>query len=344
MKKFNPKELLLPGLVLFIISLVTTLLLAFTNQVTAPKIEALAAQIAQESQKKVLQKASSFSDSPLTTILDGDEYEYFEGYDEQGKKVGYVFTTVVKGYGGEVSVMTGVDSDGSVTGVEILQMTETPGLGMKAGNESFLSQFIGKVGNIKVSTGQSDDNSVVALTGATVTSSAVAGAVNKALKLYKTIESGGEVNNGGDSSSEKKLLPNAEIFEELTADLSDGNKLVYTVGKDAKGVIVGYIFKTEARGYANDISVGTGVNTDGLITGVHILSIEDTDGIGTQVKEEDFLDRFKGLGKGGKLESGKDAADGRVVVISGATVSSLGVVNAVNKALELYHSLIGGRP
>jgi electron transport complex protein RnfG len=116
------------------------------------------------------------------------------------------------------------------------------------------------------------------------------------------------------------------------------------VGKNAEGEVAGYVFKTEARGFENVILVNTGINTDGLITGVRILSIEDTEGIGTQVKEEDFLNQFKGLGEGGKVESGKDAGDGRVVVISGATISSTGVVNAVNLALELYQSLVGGRP
>ncbi|HRT82997.1 MAG TPA: FMN-binding protein, partial [Oscillospiraceae bacterium] len=293
----------------------------------------MAAQLAQESQKKVLKEASSFSDSPLTVIMDGDEYDYFEGFDEQGNMVGYVFTTVVKGYGGEVKVMTGVDGEGKVTGVEILQMTETPGLGMNAGNESFLSQFLGKSGNIKVSTGQGDDNSVIALTGATVTSSAVTGAVNKALKLYKAVVSGGETEGGGEFAAEKALLPEAETFEEMTGTLADGSKATYTVGKNAEGEVAGYVFKTEARGFENVILVNTGINTDGLITGVRILSIEDTEGIGTQVKEEDFLNQFKGLGEGGKVESGKDAGDGRVVVISGATISSTGVVNAVNLAL-----------
>ena len=80
--------------------------------------------------------------------------------------------------------MVGVKADGTVAGVNILSISETAGLGMNAKNESFLQQFIGKSGEIGVQKNGSSDTEIQALTGATITSRAMANAVNQALALY----------------------------------------------------------------------------------------------------------------------------------------------------------------
>lgn len=100
---------------------------------------------------------------------------------------GYVFTTVSKGYGGDITVMTGVDSDGAVTGIEFLTISETAGLGMNAQKDSFKQQFRGHAGKIGVSKNSPSENEIQALTGATITSRAVTSAVNEALTLYEEV-------------------------------------------------------------------------------------------------------------------------------------------------------------
>src|SRR5665647_126473 len=147
MKKMSFKELVLPGIILFSICLVTTLLLAYTNQITEPKIFALANKNAAAARMLVLDTAKSFS-SPLKVDLDGTAYAYYKGLAQDGKTAGYVFTTVTKGYGGNVKIMSGINNKGIVVGIEILQLTETPGLGMKAYDDLFLKQFFGKSGSI----------------------------------------------------------------------------------------------------------------------------------------------------------------------------------------------------
>jgi len=86
--------------------------------------------------------------------------------------------------------MVGIDTSGKVTGVSILSISETAGLGMNAKNESFINQYIGKSGTIGVSKNGASDTEIQALTGATITSKAVTSAVNTALSLYSQI--GGE--------------------------------------------------------------------------------------------------------------------------------------------------------
>jgi len=189
MKKMNAKDILVPTVSLFIISLVATILLALVNGFTAPKIEALAGENAAASRKIVLPIASDFKE------VKKDKVTYFEGKDADGNTVGYVFTTdcTSKGYGGVVTVMTGIDKDGKVTGIELLTLNETPGLGMNAKKDSFKDQFKGMSGVIGVSKTAKTDTEIQALTSATITSKAVASAVNVALELYSEIGGG---NNG----------------------------------------------------------------------------------------------------------------------------------------------------
>ncbi len=187
----NYKEILVPTVVLFAICLVATFLLALTNNVTAPKIETLEAEAAVSSRAEVLPKADTFGDGQTLT-LDGKDYEYYVGYDEADDIVGYTFTTSAKGYGGDVVMMTGVDTEGAVTGITALTLNETAGLGMNAQKESFRNQFVGKSGVIGVSTiSKQSENGIDAMTGATITSKAVTNAVNLALELYAQA-SGGE--------------------------------------------------------------------------------------------------------------------------------------------------------
>ena len=103
---------------------------------------------------------------------------------------GYVITTTDKdGYGGDIQVSVGIQSDGTVTGVSFLSISETAGLGMKAKEDSFSSQFAGKqVESFEVTkTGATSDNQIDAISGATITSSAVTSAVNAGLAYYRSL-------------------------------------------------------------------------------------------------------------------------------------------------------------
>ena len=78
----------------------------------------------------------------------------------------------------------GVSEDKKVTGMEFLTINETAGLGMNAQNPEFMDQFIGKEGSFNlVKDGASGDNDIQALSGATITSTAVTNAMNAALYL-----------------------------------------------------------------------------------------------------------------------------------------------------------------
>ncbi len=99
--------------------------------------------------------------------------------------IGYVATSASKGYGGDVQIMIGIDLNLKITGIEILEQSETAGLGANCENPEWLSQFVGKSGTLAVS---KDGGEIDAITASTITSRAVTSAVNKALAQVSEIE------------------------------------------------------------------------------------------------------------------------------------------------------------
>lgn len=172
------RSILVTAVSLFLICAVAAGLLAGVNQVTAPTIAANNAAAADRARSEVLPEADGFTEQ---TAPDGTVYYTAE---KGGETVGYVFTTAAKGYGGDVEIMTGVDAEGKVTGVSILSIEETPGLGMNAKKDSFRDQYKGKSGELAVN---KDGGEIVAITSATITSRAVTNAVNQALALYAAV-------------------------------------------------------------------------------------------------------------------------------------------------------------
>ena len=177
------KAILVPTIALFVICLVSTALLALANNVTAPIIDELAIKNEEASRKTVLSDADTFE------VKSADGIDYVVGLDKNGNEVGMVFTSTSKSYGGDMIVMTGVDTEGKITGIELLQINDTPGLGMNAQKPEFKDKFIGMSDEIKIlkNSANAANNEIDALSGATISSNAVADAVNEALDNFAKI-------------------------------------------------------------------------------------------------------------------------------------------------------------
>lgn len=186
--KGKMKEILIPTVALFVISLISTALLGGTNALTAEKIAQVAAETAAKARTVVLTQATDFEEMTLT--VDDTEYTYYIGKDSNGETVGYTVTTQDKSYGGTIEVMTGFDIDGKITGIEILTIDDTPGLGMNAKNDSFKNEYVGKSGELTVSKTASEENEIQAITGATITSKAVTRCVNLASEIVAQSKGG----------------------------------------------------------------------------------------------------------------------------------------------------------
>jgi electron transport complex protein RnfG len=178
------KRVFKTALVLIIICAVTTAALAFTQVITADKIKKRELEDMFLARSQVLPSALSFNEQTL--LHEGENYTYFEAAGENGEAVGYVISGVSKGYGGDVEIMVGIDN-GEIRGVEIVRSNETPGLGTKTQDKSYLGQYVGVLpqnGSFELGQG---DGMVDAVSGATYSSSAVTDAVNKAIAVYKQV-------------------------------------------------------------------------------------------------------------------------------------------------------------
>ena len=179
--KMSPKAILIPTLSLFLICLAVTAVLALTNSVTAEKIAENEARSKQESMFSVVPDAVGFEELVKDVI--------YLGKDASGNTVGCAVSTSANGYGGQVKVMTGFDTAGTIIGIDVFYNDdETPGLGKNTSNKDFTDQYKGlsSMENISVSKDAASGSAqtVDAVTSATISSRAVTRAVNEACELY----------------------------------------------------------------------------------------------------------------------------------------------------------------
>jgi len=139
--------------------------------------------------KQILEGASNDPISDRFKLKDQDqERSFFVGvYD--GKPKAVAFETFGKGFGGDIGVMVAVDvAADRIVGVSVTTHQETPGVGSRAKTDpDFAAQFTGKAfeGEFKV---KPDGGQVDALSGATVTSRGVAGALTQAAGVYERVK------------------------------------------------------------------------------------------------------------------------------------------------------------
>ena len=123
----------------------------------------------------------------------------------------------------------------------------------------------------------------------------------------------------------------ADTFDEKTTDA-----FTYYVGvKD--GQTVGMVFTTEATGKSSGLTVMTGIDTDGVITGVTVVEDNETAGYVAKVVKDGFLDRLTGV-KAETMTLGVEV-DG----VSQATKTSKGILAAVNEAIARFKQVEGGQ-
>ena len=140
-------------LILTAITVVSGLLLGIVYNVTKEPIAQAQENTKQEAYRAVLSDASSFesvdfdSDSALSLLSENgytsDEIsEVVEGTDDSGEVIGYVISVQSsEAYDGTLELSVGIATDGTVKGVEMLDISETAGLGMKADEAEFKDQF-----------------------------------------------------------------------------------------------------------------------------------------------------------------------------------------------------------
>lgn len=181
-------------LILTIITVIAGLGLGLVYEITKEPIAATEEQAKKEAWQAVFTDVNADEFEPLEV----DEAAAETAISDLGIKAvvnevckagdeGYIVTVTDKeGYGGDIKVTVGIQNDGTVSGVSILSISETAGLGMRATESSFQEQYVGKnTEHFYVSKDGGEGEAIDAISGATITSRAFTGAVNTAIGYCK---------------------------------------------------------------------------------------------------------------------------------------------------------------
>ena len=170
------------GARLLVICLVVAAVVSLVNEVTKARY----AEIQKEEQQKAM--ASIFGSSSVTVTELGDPSgDSFYAVRQGEELLGYCVQVVTAGFGGDMTLMVGFRADQTLVGVQILSHSETPGLGARVSDASYLGQYAGKSGTLTLG------ENVDAISGATISSRVVLAGVKEAQEILKShIEPGGD--------------------------------------------------------------------------------------------------------------------------------------------------------
>ena len=175
------KQIIRPMAILGIICIVCGGLLGIVESVTREPIRIQEEATATAGKHKVFGDAASFEDIEVAPDENYDGIGVKSAnvaLDASGEAIGYVVEVLPSGFGGTIDLMVGVDTEGAVTGISVLSLAESPGLGANAKEDWFQDQFVGMTAPVAV---EKDGGQVQAITSSTITSRAVSNGVTAAI-------------------------------------------------------------------------------------------------------------------------------------------------------------------
>lgn len=126
------------------------------------------------------------------------------------------------------------------------------------------------------------------------------------------------------------VMPSAKNFDESKNVLVDGMNFIPAFSGEEK---VGYVVAIVGAGYGGKINMMLGVDMEGKITGINIISAQETPGLGDKIFNKDWQESWNGRDASYKFSKEVDA-------FAGATVSPQAVYTALNKALTLFNDKV----
>lgn len=351
------KNMLKLGLSLAIYASVACVCLSLVNMVTAPAIAAAKERELNAGLAVVFADADTFAPAPNFVADTATSIKVTNLY--LAKKGDQVMGAVVQANGptyDKAEMLIGVTLNRSITGIQFLSLSDTPGFGQKAAEPEFSNQFAGKSIDDAFSAG--DD--VVAISGATITTKGVSQLIKYAAYIageYLAANCGGAAGTGEAPVIAEAATP--FTFEEACVSLFPVEEYGdITITEVAEGVgdiarkmlvekkalatsgdkIIAAMVAVRGQTYKYGGVVLTAVGADGNIIGARITELNDTPNIGQLALEENFYSQFTGLSAQQQILNSEGAYD----ALTGATITSdciadmvkVGAVEAVNLLAE----------
>ena len=166
--------------------LVTGAVISGVSYLTGPEAIRSEEERQQERLLQVMPSAAFRSETPYRA---SGALSITAGYSSDSVLMGYCVEVQAQGFGGVITLEVGVDLNGQVTGVAVVNHNETANVGVHAMTETALSRYIGRSGTLRTS----GDNAVDAVSGATATSRAITAGVNRALAIVANLDTEGVV-------------------------------------------------------------------------------------------------------------------------------------------------------
>ena len=195
--KISGKFILKVAGTLTVISLITAFLLGLVNGVTKDKIAAIDAEKTRVAMSAVVPEGSEFTDAlDLTADVvaaakaQGGTITELYGVTNGGTEAGYVAKVSASGSQGTITMMVGIDANKAITGISVVNSSETSGIGTKvvenkpnAAGTPVLDQFIGMSGAGSLVVG----SNITAVSGATVSTKGITMGANAALAAVEAL-------------------------------------------------------------------------------------------------------------------------------------------------------------
>ncbi len=198
---FKKNPIVKDAMILTAITLVAGVALGMVYEVTKAPIAKAQEAAKQAAYAEVFDSADNFTEyedfdaDAATKLVQGQGYaddkitECLVANDASGNPLGYVITVITSaGYGGDITFSVGITNDGNLNGYSITDISETAGLGMKATENEFMSQFKDiPAAILEVTKSDPGENEISAISGATITSKAVTYGVDAAIVYAQSL-------------------------------------------------------------------------------------------------------------------------------------------------------------
>lgn len=177
-----------PIIVLSCICLVVSIALAFTYSIANPIIIANNQKAADATRIVLLPAADSFEQvEDLEPASSTDGKAAVQEVFSAANGAGYVMTVQTSSFGGALTMMVGLDSEGAITGVQVTEHADTPGVGTKDMEASYLAQYTGMTALSSAANIKKEESPFVYISGASVSGQAIHSGVEAALSQFNAM-------------------------------------------------------------------------------------------------------------------------------------------------------------